>query len=125
VRAFKRQKGKKALREISFSIWYLVKSGTRDCSIPNGPKEEKKEEEKVVENLGAVFFNTVMLVDSRQLPLPDSDVSPDPLRMGERSRERKKLTAAASHENFSRTLNGYVFCTNQLIMYDLLAILPC
>ena len=25
----------------------------------------------------------------------------------------KKLTAAASHENFSRTfLNGYVFCTN-------------
>jgi len=38
---------------------------------------------------------------------------------------RKKLTAAASHENFSRTLNGYVFCTNQLILYDLLAILPC
>ena len=37
----------------------------------------------------------------------------------------KKLTAAASHENFSRTLNGYVFCTNQLILYDLLAILPC
>lgn len=59
MRACKRQKGKKALREISFSIWYLVKSGTRDCSIPNGPKEEKKEEEKVVENLGAVFFNTV------------------------------------------------------------------
>ena len=39
--------------------------------------------------------------------------------------DSKKLTAAASHENFSRTLNGYVFCTNQLILYDLLAILPC
>jgi hypothetical protein len=37
----------------------------------------------------------------------------------------KKLTAAASHENFSRTLNGYDFCTNQLILYDLSAILPC
>ena len=39
--------------------------------------------------------------------------------------EGKKLTAAASHENFSRTLNGYDFCTNQLILYDLSAILPC
>jgi hypothetical protein len=30
----------------------------------------------------------LLLVDSCQLPLPDSDVSPDPLRMGERSREQ-------------------------------------
>jgi hypothetical protein len=34
-----------------------------------------------------------MLVDSRQQqPLPDSDVSPDPLRMGERSREQRTFS---------------------------------
>ena len=36
---------------------------------------------------------TSLLVDSRQLPLPDSDVSPDPLRMGERSREQRTFSS--------------------------------
>ena len=58
-----------------------------------------------------------MLVDSRQLPLPDSDVSPDPLRMGERSREQRTFSRPDGVEDRTQSITTNKF--NLSLIYKL------
>jgi hypothetical protein len=59
----------------------------------------------------------LLLVDSRQLPLPDSDVSPDPLRMGERSREQRTFSRPDGVEDRTQSITTNKF--NLSLIYKL------